>query len=206
MPEYINCRDSKTAEEYLLKCLFQAEDERDKAIAYCNQVKAEEEARIKQAEEDEKAFQEKLKEAPVFKVQSTETVKYEIAPSYHYKNESYGLNDTSELQEILELNDEDFWEWARKVHQGETYYTTLPIKRILNTYDYMLIEGTGEEQNIYVSDYRNPSYFLDYFTDNTPMGELLDIELDEQAKSAAISNCREIIQESIESLLKEQDK
>lgn len=110
MPEYINCRDSKTAEEYLLKCLFQAEDERDKAIAYCDQVKAEEEARIKQAEEDEKALQEKLKEAPVFKVQKTETVKYEIAPSYHYKNESYGLNDPSELQEILKLNDEDFWE------------------------------------------------------------------------------------------------
>lgn len=73
-------------------------------------------------------------------------------------------------------------------------------------YDYMLIEGTGEEQNIYVSDYRNPSYFLDYFTDKTPMRELLDIELDEQAKAAAISNCREIIQESIKSLLKEQNK
>lgn len=35
MPNYKNCRDAKTAEEYLLKCLFQAEDERDKAVAYC---------------------------------------------------------------------------------------------------------------------------------------------------------------------------
>lgn len=30
MPNYKNCRNAKTAEEYLLKCLFQVEDERDK--------------------------------------------------------------------------------------------------------------------------------------------------------------------------------
>lgn len=31
-----DCRNAKTAEEYLLQCLFKAEDDRDKAIAYCS--------------------------------------------------------------------------------------------------------------------------------------------------------------------------
>lgn len=35
MAGYKNCRSAKTAEEYLLKCLFAAEEERDKALAYC---------------------------------------------------------------------------------------------------------------------------------------------------------------------------
>lgn len=41
-----NCRSAKTAEEYLLKCLFKAEDERDAAVAYCEQVREAEEERI----------------------------------------------------------------------------------------------------------------------------------------------------------------
>lgn len=32
---YEGCRDAKTTEEYLLKCLFEAEDQRDYAIDYC---------------------------------------------------------------------------------------------------------------------------------------------------------------------------
>lgn len=39
------CRDAQTAEEYLLRCLFQAEDERDEAVAYCEKVRAAEEER-----------------------------------------------------------------------------------------------------------------------------------------------------------------
>ena len=34
MGGYKNCRSAKTAEEYLLKCLFAAEEERDKAVFY----------------------------------------------------------------------------------------------------------------------------------------------------------------------------
>ena len=49
MPNYKNCRDAKTAEEYLLKCLFQAEEERDEAVAYCEGVRQAEEERIKAA-------------------------------------------------------------------------------------------------------------------------------------------------------------
>lgn len=37
-----DCRNAKTAEEYLLQCLFKAEDDRDKAIAYCDEVRAKE--------------------------------------------------------------------------------------------------------------------------------------------------------------------
>lgn len=64
MPNYKNCRDAKTTEEYLLKCLFKAEDERDKAVAYCNDVREAEEARIKAAEEAQREFEEKAKKRP----------------------------------------------------------------------------------------------------------------------------------------------
>lgn len=47
MGGYKNCRSAKTAEEYLLKCLFSAEEERDKALSYCKEVRAAEKERIK---------------------------------------------------------------------------------------------------------------------------------------------------------------
>ena len=39
MGGYKNCRSAKTAEEYLLKCLFAAEEERDKAVFYAENLK-----------------------------------------------------------------------------------------------------------------------------------------------------------------------
>lgn len=39
MGGYKNCRSAKTAEEYLLKCLFAVEEERDKALSYCEEVR-----------------------------------------------------------------------------------------------------------------------------------------------------------------------
>lgn len=47
MGGYKNCRSAKTAEEYLLKCLFAAEEERDKAVFYCEEVRIAEEEKIK---------------------------------------------------------------------------------------------------------------------------------------------------------------
>lgn len=61
MAGYKNCRSAKTAEEYLLKCLFAAEEERDKALAYCEEVRAAEEERIEQAELKKKNSKRNLK-------------------------------------------------------------------------------------------------------------------------------------------------
>ena len=58
----------KTAEEYLLKCLFAAEEERDKAVFYAESLKIAENKRIEKEEERNRRFKEKLKEAPVFQV------------------------------------------------------------------------------------------------------------------------------------------
>ena len=54
-----DCRNAKTAEEYLLQCLFKAEDDRDKAIAYCDEVRAKEDehkAYIKQIKSRKNLF------------------------------------------------------------------------------------------------------------------------------------------------------
>lgn len=56
MGGYKNCRSAKTAEEYLLKCLFAAEEEKDKALSYCEEVRIAEEERIKQARIKEEEF------------------------------------------------------------------------------------------------------------------------------------------------------
>lgn len=56
MPNYKNCRDAKTAEEYLLKCLFKAEDERDKAVAYCGGVREAEEENLEEPGYSENAY------------------------------------------------------------------------------------------------------------------------------------------------------
>lgn len=53
-----DCRNAKTAEEYLLQCLFKAEDDRDKAIAYCDEVRAK--------EDEHKAYIESLGNLPVY--------------------------------------------------------------------------------------------------------------------------------------------
>lgn len=48
MGGYKNCRSAKTAEEYLLKCLFAAEEERDKAVFYAESLKIAENKRIEE--------------------------------------------------------------------------------------------------------------------------------------------------------------
>lgn len=93
MPNYKNCRNAKTAEEYLLKCLFQAEEERDEAVAYCDGARKAEEERIKAEKEAQEELKEKAKNAPVFSVKETKTVKYEVASAYKFCDKDYGLAD-----------------------------------------------------------------------------------------------------------------
>ncbi|MFC2629436.1 MAG: hypothetical protein ACFNX8_03395, partial [Lancefieldella rimae] len=136
---HASCRDAKTAEEYLLKCLFKAEDERDEAIAYCDGVRRAEEDRIEAEKEAQKELEEKAKNAPVFEVKEIKTVKYKVAQDYKFYDKDYGLADTEVLTNALNLNDEDLYEWAHKSYHGEkSWYSVIPIERSENTYDYVL--------------------------------------------------------------------
>lgn len=67
-----DCRNAKTAEEYLLQCLFKAEDDRDKAIAYCDEVRAK--------EDEHKAYIESLGNLPVYYYVRTNAVSGRLHP------------------------------------------------------------------------------------------------------------------------------
>ena len=209
MPNYQNCRDAKTAEEYLLKCLFQAEDERDKAVAYCEAVRQDEEERIKAAEEAQRELEEKAKNAPVFGVKETKAVKYVAADSYRLYKEDYGLADVEVLTNALNLNDGDLYEWALKAYSGEkSWYIVRPIERTEKIFDYVLAFSSDSDDSLYtfVSDESSPEYFYELKTDDVELGEFCPISKDDEAKVLAISSLRESLKEAINYLNERADK
>lgn len=152
---HASCRDAKTAEEYLLRCLFKAEDERDEAVAYCEGIRQAEEERIKAAEEAQKELEEKAKNAPVFEVKETKTVKYKVARAYQFCDKDYGLADVKTLTDALNLDDEKLYEWACKIYSGEKgRYSLVPIKRTEKIFDYTFVyynDDDGTDLQAFVS-------------------------------------------------------
>lgn len=209
MPNYKNCRNAKTAEEYLLKCLFQAEEERDEAVAYCEGVREAEEARVKAAEEAQREFEEKAKNAPVFEVKETKTVSYEIADDYRFYKKDYGLADVETLTNALNLNDEDFYEWANKSYHGEDrWYSVMPIKRFEKTFDYILAYSSGDETDLhtFVSETYDPENFTEIETNEVAINAICPISKDKEIKAFAITKLREALQRAINRLNEEADK
>lgn len=208
MPNYKNCRDAKTAEEYLLKCLFQAEEERDKAVAYCNGVREAEEARVKAAEEAQKELEEKAKNAPVFEVKETKAIKYTVNSAYSFCDKDYGLDSVETLTNALNLNDDDLYEWALKTYSGEkSWYTTRPIERTEKIFDYVLAFSSDSDDSLYtfVSDESSPEYFYELKTDDVELGEFCPISKDDEVKALAIFSLRGSLKEAIEKLNKRAD-
>lgn len=208
MPNYKNCRDAKTTEEYLLKCLFKAEDERDKAVAYCEGVREAEETRVKAAEEAQRELEEKAKNAPVFEVKETKAVKYVAADSYRFSKEDYGLTDVEMLTNAFNLNDDDLYEWALKAYSGEkSWYITRPIERTEKIFDYVLAFSSDSDGSLYtfVSDESFPEYFYEIKTGDVELGEFYPISKDDEVKALAISFLRKSLKEAIEKLNKRAD-
>lgn len=206
---HASCRDAKTAEEYLLKCLFKAEDERDEAVAYCDGVRRAEEERIKAAEEAQKEFEEKAKNAPVFSVKETKTVKYKVAQDYKFYDKDYGLADTEVLTNALNLNDEDLYEWAGKSYHGEkSWWSVIPIERSEKTFDYVLAFSSDDSDSLYtfVSDECSPESFDELVTDKADTGVICPISKDAEIKALAIAELREALQRAISRLLKEEQQ
>ena len=209
MPNYKNCRNAKTAEEYLLKCLFQAEEERDEAVAYCNGVREAEEARIKAAEEAQRELEEKVKNAPVFEVKETRTVKYVVAQDYRFYDKDYGLADTEVLTNAINLNDEDLYEWARKCYHGEKcWYSVIPIERAEKIFDYVfsLSSDDGDSLYTFVSDECSPESFDELETTEARTGAICPISKDAEIKVLAIAELREVLQRAINHLNERADK
>lgn len=209
MPNYKNCRNAKTAEEYLLKCLFQAEEERDEAVAYCEGVREAEEERIKAAEEAQREFEEKAKNAPVFEVKETKTVKYKVAQDYKFYDKDYGLADTEVLTNALNLNDEDLYEWARKSYHGEkSWYSVIPIKRFEKIFDYVLAFSSDDGESLYtfISDECSPESFDELETTEARTDAICPISKDAEIKVLAIAELREALQKAINRLNERADK
>ena len=183
-----DCRDAKTAEEYLLKCLYKAEDERDEAVAYCEDVRKADEERMR-----------KLEDAPVFSVEETETVLYRVSSMYRYRDEDYGLNDPAVLRDALALDGGAFYAWACKTYSGNSRYSMNPIVRSVKTYDYVLTVDHDGKRMRYVSTKRCPFDFI-AIADCAEIGSVLDIELDDEAKKLAIAEARKEIGKTLEYL------
>lgn len=194
----------KTAEEYLLKRLFAAEEERDKALSYCEEVRAAEEERIKQAQIKEEEFQEKLKNAPVFEVKETETIRFKVEPSYMFVKPDYKLNDVEILSGILAKSDEDLYEWASQSYEpfpGSYYSNLRPIDIKKNTYDYVLSYMEDEDtKKTFVSEEWYPHDFIELQSYYFHVGDIYPIAMEEEIKKEAIKMLRTNLQNAIDKL------
>lgn len=203
MAGYKNCRSAKTAEEYLLKCLFAAEEERDKALSYYKEVRAAEEERIKQAQTKEEEFQEKLKNAPVFEVKETETIRFKVEPSYMFIKPDYKLNDVKTLSDLLEKSDEDLYEWASQSYEpmpGSYYSNLRPINLTKKTYDYVLSYMEDEDtKKTFVSEEWYPQDFIELRAEYyNRTDEIYPLEMEEEVKKMAIQELRKNLQGAID--------
>lgn len=207
---HASCRDAKTAEEYLLRCLFKAEDERDEAVAYCEGIRQAEEERIKAAEEAQKELEEKAKNAPVFEVKETKTVKYKVARAYQFCDKDYGLADVKTLTDALNLDDEKLYEWACKIYSGEKgRYSLVPIKRTEKIFDYTFVyynDDDGTDLQAFVSKESWPENFETLVVDEAKIDEFCLITKDNKVKALAISDLRKELKDAISQLLKRDDK
>lgn len=207
MAGYKNCRSAKTAEEYLLKCLFAAEEERDKALSYCEEVRAAEEERIEQARIKEEEFQEKLKNAPVFEVKETETIRFKVESSYMFIKPDYKLNDVEILSSILAKSDEDLYEWASQSYEpmpGSYYGDLRPINLTKKTYDYVLSYMEDEDtKKTFVSEEWHPHDFIDLQDYYIHVYDTYPIAMEEEVKKMAIQELRKNLQSAIDSLKSE---
>lgn len=206
---HASCRDAKTAEEYLLRCLFKAEDERDEAIAYCDGVRRAEEERIEAEKEAQKEFEEKAKNAPVFSVKETKTVKYEVANAYKFCDKDYGLADVKTLTDALNLSDEELYEWACKSYSGEKgWYSFRPIKRTEKTFDYVLAYYNDDETDLqaFVSEEGCPENFEKLMVDEAKINNFCLIAEDNKVKALAIADLRKELKDAISRLLKKEQQ
>lgn len=192
-----DCRNAKTAEEYLLQCLFKAEDDRDKAIAYCDEVRAK--------EDEHKAYIESLGELPVYDYVRTNAVKTEVATDYRLRN--FKLSSSYSFEDMLKMNDEQLLEVATDTRKASlSYYgdkePLIKIKK--KTFDILLLFGS-EEKYYSVASVDNPDSFydlsvttkevLDHISDTWTKEDLLDDLL-----KVSVSELRTNIEKVVESL------
>jgi hypothetical protein len=208
MAGYKNCRSAKTAEEYLLKCLFAAEEERDKAVFYAESLKIAENKRIEEEKERNRKFKEKLKEAPVFQVKETKTISFEVEPSYRLIKPEYMIGNFETLSDILQKNDKELYEWASKRYEakGTSYLSDLtPILRKEKTYDYILAYMEDETtEKIFVSQEWYPQEFIELRTEYyNRTDEIYPLEMEEEVKKMAIQELRKNLQSAIDSFKSE---
>lgn len=172
-----DCRNAKTAEEYLLQCLFKAEDDRDKAIAYCDEVRAK--------EDEHKAYIESLGNLPVYDYVRTNVVKAEVATDYRLRN--FKLNSSYSFEDMLKMNDEQLIEVATDTRKASiSYYgdKELLIKIKKKTFDILLSYGS-EEKYYSVAGVDSPDSFYDL---STTTKEVLDNTCDTWAKEDLLDN------------------
>ena len=178
-------------------------------MAYCDSVREAEEARVKAAEEAQREFEEKAKNAPVFEVKETKTVSYKVAQDYRFYDKNYGLADTEVLTNALNLNDEDLYEWARKSYHGEkSWYSVIPIERHEKIFDYVLVFSSDDGESLYtfISDECSPESFDELVTGEANTGVICPISKDAEIKALAIAELREALQRAISRLLKEEQQ
>lgn len=135
-----DCRNAKTAEEYLLQCLFKAEDDRDKAIAYCDEVRTK--------EDEHKAYIESLGNLPVYDYVKTDAVRADVSSHYRLSDSSYNLISDYSLEDMFKMNDEQLLEIATDVQKASTRYygdarPFIQIER--ETFDILLTFGSDQK-------------------------------------------------------------
>lgn len=172
-----DCRNAKTAEEYLLQCLFKAEDDRDKAIAYCDEVRAK--------EDEHKAYIESLGNLPVYDYVRTNAVKAEVSTDYRLRN--FKLNSGYSFEDMLKMNDEQLIEVATDTRKASiSYYSDKEplIKIKKKTFDILLSYGS-EEKYYSVAGVDSPDSFYDL---STTAKEVLDNTCDTWTKEDLLDN------------------
>lgn len=192
-----DCRNAKTAEEYLLQCLFKAEDDRDKAIAYCDEVRAK--------EDEHKAYIESLGDLPVYDYVRTNAVRADVSSYYRFSDSSYKLISDYSLEDMLKMNDEQLLEIATDVQKASTRYygdakPFIQIER--ETFDILLTYG-GEKRYCSVASAGNPDSFYDLSTTTKEVSESgsdtwAKEELLDDLLNVSVSELRKSIKSAIE--------
>lgn len=176
---------------------FKAEDDRDKAIAYCDEVRAK--------EDEHKAYIESLGDLPVYDYVRTNAVRADVSSYYRLSDSSYKLISGYSLEDMLKMNDEQLLEIATDVQKASTKYygdakPFIQIER--ETFDILLTFGS-EKKYYSVANAATPYSFHDLSTTAKEVSEnnsniWAKKDLLDDLLNVSVSELRESIEKAIE--------
>jgi len=120
---------------------------------------------------------------------SVDAVYVRTAPSYEYRRD--GMFTKDEAERLLDLGDDELFEWAKKTHHGKDRWNDLdPIEIRFHTYQYTLRFVESRSDKTFVTDGMEGSNLVE-MSDEAALDAWVDSDLCQECVELALKDVRD---------------